>query len=697
MDLFSGRSVPGRDTAARISGAARYVGDLSLPGMLHGVTVRSTQARARIAAIEFDPSFPWQECTVVTASGIPGVNCIAHILEDQPCLAASEVHHAAEPILLIAHPDRYKVEEARRAVRIVYEPLPPLFDPERSTQLFKEYHATRGDLDAAFASNFVFEGEYHTAANDQVYIEPQGMLAAAAPQGGITVWGSMQCPYYVHHALQRALALPADKVRVVQCETGGGFGGKEDYPSVIACHAALLALNSGRPVRLLYDRAEDLEATTKRHPSRTRLRTAVSPDGILLGIDVDFLIDGGAYTTLSPVVLSRGLIHSTGPYFCPNIRLHGRAVATNHPPHGAFRGFGVPQSCFAIERHLDRLALHLRLAPDEIRRRNLLRAGQSTATGQIMRPDLDLVSLLDRSLAESQFHSKRAAAEAHNRTSPVKRGIGLSCSFHGAGFTGSGERVLHSEVRLKRTASGRLRVLVSSVDMGQGATTVLAQIAADAYGCSLQDVEMAPPDTALVPNSGPTVASRTTMIVGDLVARCARQLRASGAAEATVHYEPPTGAAWDDTTFSGEAYADYSWAIDVAETEVDGDTGEVRLQAVTALIEAGRIVNPVLAAGQVEGGIVQGAGYALTEETIYQEGRVINGQMTNTIIPTAADAPSIHVVFVTPPSDATPKGLGELALNGVAPAILNAIAHATGADCCTIPATPERVLEALHG
>ena len=223
--------------------------------------------------------------------------------------------------------------------------------------IFKNYVVTRGDVDAAIAAaDVIVEGEYETGAQEQLYIEPNGMVATGSPDDGVTVWGSMQCPYYIHKALKALFNLPADKVRVVQMETGGGFGGKEEYPSIIACHAALLAWKSGAPVKLVYDRAEDMVATTKRHPSRTRHRTAVTRDGRLVAMDIDFVIDGGAYCTLSPVVLSRGTIHSAGPYFCPNVRLRGRAVATNAPPHGAFRGFGAPQSLFALERHMDRVA-----------------------------------------------------------------------------------------------------------------------------------------------------------------------------------------------------------------------------------------------------------------------------------------------------------------------------------------------------
>ncbi len=362
-----GTSIPRKEGREKVTGQARYVDDLAFPGMIHGVTVRSPAARGRIRGIHFDDGIPWKEFTIVTARDIPGRNSITHLIDDQPCLAEIVVNHREEPVVLLAHADRYLLEEARRRVRIEIEPLTPVFSMDDSLarkviiwgndNIFKSFAVEKGDVDAAWAAaDFIVEGEYETGAQEQLYIEPQGMIARGGPGEGITVWGSLQCPFYVHKALVNLFGLPKDRVRVVQAETGGGFGGKEEYPSVIAAHAALLAWKSGRAVKIIYDRAEDMAATTKRHPSRTRHRTGVSRDGKLLAMEIDFTIDGGAYETLSPVVLSRGTIHAAGPYDCANVRIRSRAVATNAPPHGAFRGFGAPQSVFALERHLDRVA-----------------------------------------------------------------------------------------------------------------------------------------------------------------------------------------------------------------------------------------------------------------------------------------------------------------------------------------------------
>jgi CO/xanthine dehydrogenase Mo-binding subunit len=721
MGQSVGRPLPRKEGIAKVTGAARYVDDLRFPGMLYGVTVRSTIARGRIRSIRFDEGFPWEECTTVTSGDIPGSNTIALITDDQPCLAEDQVRHHDEPIVLVAHEDRYHAEEARRRVGIEYDPLPAEFDMTRASQVYKTFRIDKGEVEAAFQQPgaVIVEGEYSTAAQEQLYIEPQGMIAIANPLDGITVWGSMQCPYYVHKALMKLFAVPGERVRVVQCETGGGFGGKEEYPSMIAAHAALLAWKSGRPVKMIYDRAEDIAATTKRHPSRTRIRTAHANDGRLLGIDIDFLLDGGAYCTLSPVVLSRGTIHAAGPYHCDNIRVRSRAVATNHPPHGAFRGFGAPQSIFAMERHLDRAAAALNLPPEELRRRNFLRKGQTTSTGQVIEEDIDLSALLDRALKESGYQEKRGRFQRENPLSPVKKGIGLATFMHGAGFTGAGEVYLNSVAAVEATAEGRVRILVSSTEIGQGTNTILCQIAADSLGIPYDQVEAAQPDTAAVPNSGPTVASRTCMVVGKLVesaakgllqslapyqpmdfgAACAAYVRDHGPLLATSRYQPPPGIHWDEENYRGEAYAAYAWAVYVAEVSVDTTTWECRVEDFVAVQEVGKVIHPVLAAGQIEGGVAQAIGWALYEDVVYENGRVVNAQMTNYIMPTSMDLPPIRVFFAEkayPHGPYGAKGIGELPMDGPAPAIVNAIAQATGADLNRVPVTAEVLLEAAE-
>jgi CO/xanthine dehydrogenase Mo-binding subunit len=731
-----GHSVIRKEGRDKVTGRAKYVDDLAFAGMIHGVTVRSNIARGRIRGVRFGDGIPWSEFTIVTAADIPGKNEIAGIAHDQPCLAGQFINHPEEPIVVLAHPDRYLLEKARRAVQIDVEPQPAIFSIEDSLakraiisgedNVFKSYRVEKGDVDAAWArADVIVEGEFRTGSQEQLYIENQGMIAVANPDEGVTVWGSLQCPYYVHKALVTLFGLPQEKIRVIQTETGGGFGGKEEYPSMIAAHAALLAWKSGKPVKIVYDRAEDMVATTKRHPSRTRHRTGVTRDGKLVAMDIDFVIDGGAYATLSSVVLSRGTIHAAGPYFCPNVRIRSQAVATNAPPHGAFRGFGAPQSIFAIERHFDQVARAVNLAPEEFRRRNFLHKNQTTATGQVLHEDVDLSGLLDRAFKESDYQAKRERFARENPGASIKQGIGFSSFMHGAGFTGSGEVTLASIVELEATPEGCVRILAASTEIGQGTNTIFSQIAADALGIGLDRIEIAQPDTGLVPNSGPTVASRTSMVVGKLVEAaalglkrmllesgllseactedefvraCRRYIETRGPLRSRSQYEPPPGLHWDDATYSGDAYGTYAWAVYVAEVAVDTITFEARVTDFVAVQEVGKVIHPILAAGQIEGGVAQAIGMALYENIVWREGRMANGQMTNYIMPTAADIPPIRVFFEEQPYAFGPggaKGIGELPMDGPAPAILNAIENATGIGLREIPATPEVLMEAM--
>jgi CO/xanthine dehydrogenase Mo-binding subunit len=736
LQRIVGTSSVRKEGAAKVCGIARYVDDISLPGMLYGATVRSSIARGRITKIEFDPAIPWDEFTIVTAADIPGANCIALIQNDWPCLAAEMVNHPEEPIVLLAHADRHRLAEAVAAVRVAYEELPSVHSIAESERkdavvwgddnVLKSYLMEKGDVDAVWANaDFIVEGEYETGAQEHLYIENNGVIAEYCDDAGLTIHGSMQCPFYVHKSLVKLMALPEDKVRVVQVETGGAFGGKEDYPSMIAAHAALLARKAGRPVKIVYDRAEDMAATTKRHPSRTRHRAAVTKDGKLLGEEIDLALDGGAYSTLSSTVLSRATIHAGGCYFWPSLRVRARAMATNSPPHGAFRGFGAPQSLFAMERHMDRVAAAVGLTPEELRRRNFLRPGLTTSTGQVIPEGVDLEHLLARAMELSGYEEKRQRFARENEGRAVKKGIGIAAFLHGAGFTGSGERRMGSVAAMDATADGTLRVLVSSTEFGQGTNTILCQIAAETLGVDYGAVQMGPADTSVVPNSGPTVASRTAMVVGRLVESAAKEMRRvlteagligerytteefqrgaaayvaqHGRLRAEGHYEAPPNVHWDDDLYRGEAYGSYAWAVYIAEVVVDTVDYRVAVDDFVAVQEVGRVINPVLATGQVEGGIAQGIGYALYEKVVWNKGRMSNNQMTNYIIATSQDIPQIRVYFEEVPYQYGAfgaKGIGELPMDGPAPAIVNAVSHATGADFCAVPLLPEDVMAKL--
>ncbi len=728
-----------REGLAKLTGAAKYADDLVFPGAWFGATIRSTDAHARFDALELEPTFDWSQVVVVTAADIPGDNIVSSIKADQPILVAigGEIQHHAEPLALLAAPDRETLRAARRAARARTTPLPAVFDPEASDHVFAAYALATGDPDAAFAAaDVILEGEYRVGHQEQLYIENNAMIAVPTDDGGVTVHGSLQCPYYVHAALRRGLAMDDAQARVVQAETGGGFGGKEEYPSVIGLHAALLALKAGRPVRMIYDRHEDIAATTKRHPAIVRHRTGVTREGRLVAQDIEVVMDGGAYCTLTPVVLSRGAIHAGGPYRCPNVRIRARATRTNTPPNGAFRGFGAPQVQFAAETHLNRLAESLDISPLEIRRRNVYHAGDTTPTGQVLRHSVAGEEVLERAAEAGEFEHLRGRHEAARVRragsgaipgSPLRTGrdrlatgVGLALGWHGAGFTGSGEVKLASVASLELTGDGRLRILTASTEMGQGTKTIFPQLVADALGVPYDAVELAPQDTAFVPDSGPTVASRTAMVVGGLLIKAARRLRAgvemttggtfggtyreyaraNGALRVDQRFEPYPGVGFDDTTYRGDAYPAFGWAACVATVDVDLDTGEVHVRDVVAADDIGRVIHPVLAEGQVEGGTLQAVGYATIEEIKLRDGRYLNDRLNTYIIPTSLDAPRITTIFVEAPFAAAPhgaKGAGELPMDVGAPAVVAAIADATGAWIAELPASPERILAALAG
>jgi len=733
-----------KEGRAKVLGTARYTDDVAPDGLLHGVTVRSQVPRGILKGVTYGDGIPWGEFVVVTAADIPGKNRVASIIHDQPFLVGlgEEITHPEQPVVLLAHADKLLLEKARRAVTLQVDELPAILDIQSSLDLkeviygtgnlLKEIWIRKGDPDAVWAqAAHVVEGTYRTGAQEQMYLETNAMLAHVEGSGAdaqVVVQGSLQCPYYVHGAVKQLFGLPDDQVRIIALEMGGAFGGKEDYPSIIAGHAALLAWKAGRPVKITYDREEDLACTTKRHPSRTHVKMAFDQDGKFLAIDVDFVLDGGAYATMSPVVLSRGALHAAGVYGSPNVRIHARAVATNTPPPGAFRGFGAPQSLFAIERHMDVCARTLGMDPVDLRRKNHLRMGDTTATGQIIKENVDLSGLLDRALAEIGYHGKRQAyARLNAEPGDLKRGVAFALFMHGCGFTGIGETYMASVAGVEGLPDGTVRALTAATEMGQGKSTVFAQIIAEALKLPLDMVDASLADTKYVPNSGPTVASRSTMVVGKLVEDAAYSLKQGliqqgflkaaytpeefreamreavalhGSFKAYSQYHKPPHIQWDDATYVGDAYPTFSWACYAADVAVDLVTCEVKVEDFVAVQEVGRVVNPVLAAGQIEGGVTQGIGWGLWEDTVMKQGRMANNQMTNYIIPTSADLPRLRVVFLENPHPAGPggaKGIGELPMDGPAPALLNALENALGPlRLDEVPMTPERLLERLE-
>ena len=729
-----------REGPAKLTGTALYTDDIVVPGAWYGATIRSTDAHATFDALELDPAFDWSKVVVVTAADIPGENIVSSIKSDQPILVpiGGEIQHHAEPLALIAAPDKATLREARHRATPRTTKLPGVFDPLESDHTFAQYTIEAGtDVEAALAgADVVLEGEYRVGHQEQLYIENNAMIAVPTDGGGVTVTGSLQCPYYLHAALKRGLGLDDGAARVIQAETGGGFGGKEEFPSVIGLHAALLARKAQKPVRMIYERHEDIAATTKRHPAIVRHRTGVTRDGRLVAQDIEVVMDGGAYCTLTPVVLSRGALHSRRARTAArtSASVPGRPGRTPRPTaRSADSGRRRPSS---RPRPTSTGSPSSSASPRS-------RSGGATCTTPATRPR-PARSCATASPARRSWNvpprpgssrgsgrrpmtrGGRARARDPTPGSPLRTGrertatgIGLALAWHGAGFTGSGEIKLASVASLELTADGRVRILTASTEMGQGTKTIFPQLVGEALDIPESEIELAPQDTAFVPDSGPTVASRTAMVVGGLLIKAARRLREQvetatggtfadtavayarehGATRIDQKFEPyPDSVTFDDDLYRGDAYPAFGWAACVAHVEVDLDTGEVHVRDVVAADDIGRVIHPVLAEGQVEGGTLQAVGYATIEEIKLRDGRYLNDRLATYIIPTSLDAPRISTILVEAPFHAAPhgaKGVGELPMDVGAPAVVAAIADATGVWIAELPASPERVLAGL--
>jgi CO/xanthine dehydrogenase Mo-binding subunit len=702
--------IPKVDHREKISGEAVYVGDMKLPGMLFAKTLRSERARAWIKAVH-TPQLP-DGFFMVDYHDIPGQNRVKIIINDQPFFAEDRVNYIGEPILLVVGPDKQTILELMSEIRVEYQDipavltmedaenpdLPPIFDGKN---YFAEYRVTKGDPEAGFAkAKYFFEEEFSTGYQEQLYLEPQGVVGVYE-NNQVTVYGSIQCPYYVRDAVMQAFGWSSDRVRVVQTTLGGAFGGKEDYPSLIGGHVAVAAYKTGKPVQLIFDRAEDLEVTTKRHPSLIRLRTAVDENYRIVALEAGIRYNAGAYCGLSNVVLQRGMFNVAGVYQIPNLKVYGRTVATNTVPNGAFRGFGAPQAIFAIEMQMEIIAKKLGLDPLEFKMNHLVKKDELTTTSGTFRQTVKLPELIASVNRLSSYRQKtKEFAKAKDQ---ALRGIGMSLFLHGCGFTGSGERdFIKAQVKLRKLPDGKVEILAANTDMGQGLKTTLRKIVANTLDLPVEAIIYQNPDTTRVPNSGPTVASRTVMIVGKLLEEAARQLKERwnepGEVEVTANYRHPEDMRWDDQTFTGDAYPAFSWGVNAVEVEVDPLTLEIQVKGVWSAYDVGKAIDDRIMRGQIEGGILQGLGYGSLEKLECRQGRLQQRSVTDYIIPTAMDGVKmehrlIDNLYADGPSGA--KGAGELTLIGGAPALAAAVSNALGVSIRRLPITSEYLMEVL--
>ncbi len=723
--MIVGQRLRRRDAADKVKGTAPYVEDLGYTGALVAGVLRSPHAHARITELDAIParSLPGVQA-VLTGRDLPGENLIPLIQADWPILAGEFVRHVGEAVALVAAEDAESCRRALAAIVVEYQPLVANLDPEAALaagEAMAHWKVRRGEASVALSRSdlVVVEETYRTPAQAHVSLEPQGALALPDGAGGVLVHASLESPFSVQRAVASATGLDLNRVRVVQAVTGGGFGGKEESAAPPAAQAAVLALATGRPVRLLFSREEEMAATSKRHPARIRMRTGATRDGHLFAAEVDILLDGGAYATVSPAVLLRCAVHACGPYRVPNVKVDARVVRTQKVPAGSFRGLGVPQVAFAVESQMNLLAERLDMDPLELRRRNALAEGDETITGQRLTASVGLKDVLSQVTEAADWGRKRKAYATGSGA--VRRGIGLAAGYFGIGLGALGKHGNPAGASIVVSPDGSVTVAVGTTDSGQGTTTALTQIAAESLGCPVELVRVVESDTSRVPDSGPTSASRGTLMSGNAIRDAAERIRAAmepvvgegglawrDAVFACVKnqvglaaqgWAVPPEATFDSSTGQGEPFVGYTFSAAVVEVEVDTDTGETRVLRVVSGHDAGRIVNPTSAEGQVEGGVVQGLGYALLEEHVLRDGRVLNDQLSSYLVPTSVDAPEIRALFVEhafPWGPHGAKGLSDSPVIAVAPAVTAAIAQATGARLSEIPATPERVWRACQ-
>ena len=700
--------VPRVDAAEKASGRALYLDDIRVEGMLYGRMIRASRPRARILSVRY-PALP-AGYAVIDARHIPsgGTNGILMIKDDWPVFADREIRFRGQTIALVVGPDRGVLASLAADTVVEYEELPPVFTIEESLalkggaihgadNLFADYRLSKGDPDGAFrAAARIEEEEFRTGWQEHIYMEPQGCLASWK-DGRLTLHASTQCPYYLRKAVAHALGCPREDVRVIAAHTGGGFGGKEHYPDVLATAAAVASRALGRPVQIVLGRQEDIQTTIKRHPSQIRIRTALDAHGAILGMDIDTRLAAGAFETCSGIVLARAVFTATGAYDIPHVRVRGRAFATNVVPSDAFRGFGAPQALFAIEMHMDHLARRAGADPVDFKRRHFLRKGSVTVTNGHIRDEVLLEGMLDRILAVSDFRSRAASREPGH-------GIAVSFFNHGCAFTGSGERdIIKARVGLRRLSDGQVRILAAGVDIGQGLATTFRKIVAGALDIALDRVLFDQADTDLVPDSGPTCASRSIMIVGYLLQEAARKLKATRPdgkeQEAWQDYGHPPHLAWDAEKLQGDAYPTYGWGINVVELRVDPLSFEWEVRNIWTIYDVGYPIDRLIVEGQAHGGMSQALGYAGLEKLEQRDGVFLQGTMADYCIPTSLDFPPVGTELVENPYVLGPsgaKGSGELVFDGGAPAFAAAVQQAIGAEVSEIPLTPERIRQVVQ-
>jgi len=698
-----GSSVQKIDHFSKITGSAVYVCDYPTEGMLFGRILRSSIAHGVVRNVRL-PVLP-DGYFYVDKDDVGGDNAV-HMVQDDTPVFTDRVMFIGDPIGMLVGDNEREVDKLLGEIVVEYDELPPVFDVRLSEDILFEFNVDKGDVVAALNdADRIIEGTYETGHQEHIYLETNGMIAVFI-DGVMNIHGSMQCPYYLHRAVIKATGLAPEKVVIRQDVTGGGFGGKEDFPSTLACQVAVAAVKAGgKPVRVVFEREEDIIATSKRHPSICSYKAAVK-DGRVTGLFCDVLIDGGAYTTMSMVVLQRAVNGASGVYNIPDLQIRGHARKTNTVPNGAFRGFGGPQVFFAIEMLMTHIARELGIDSVDFKQLHYVKQGDLTSTSGVYHFPVPLTAMTSDVLRESDYYRKMEEYEKSNaQGGRYRRGIGFSSIFHGMGFTGNGERdIIKAVAELHKTADGRVEILTGITDMGQGVFTTFIKIVAGELGISPEHVEIRLPDTSRVPDSGPTVASRSIMVVGELLRRAASLLRENwkdGEEQTfTQNYKHPEFMIpFDPETFRGDAYPTYGWAVNAVEVEIDSLTGCIDIKGVWGSFDVGTPIDENIVIGQMEGGLVQSLGWGIMENCAPRNGQIGNRLLCDYIVPTSLDVPDMKIMLHVeeyPEGPFGAKGAGEMPHVGGAPALLEAVQNALGVNITRLPFMPEDVLTVLR-
>lgn len=735
-----GQSVVRKDGKEKVLGAFKYGADLELPEMLFGALCFSQHPHARILKVNTNEAMRVDGVVaILAAEDVPGKNTQGIIIPDQPIFVpiGGTAKSIADVIAMVIAENEQAARQAVDLISVDYDILPGIFNvhealspdapvlhpnPDRPpSNIVYQTDVKRGDPDKGFEeAEIILEEVYRTPFQEHAYLEPEAGIAELGDDGSVTIWMASQAITIHRFMVAGVLGLTPDKVRLIHVSPGGGFGARNDLS--LHTYLGLAALKTCRPVKIVLSRNESLRMHVKRHPMEHHLKLGAAKDGAILALTVDILADTGAYSSAGIPVLDQATLFATGPYDIPNVRIKGKSVYTNNVPCGAFRGFGIPQSAFAIESLLDEMALKLGLSPFEIRRKNGLRPGAHTVTMQQVdksAPYLETLEAVENALKNSLL----------SLTSPRKghiRGVGIASCFKNVGLgLGMPE---NTSAGIDLLENGRIRVRIGGAELGQGSNTVLAQIAAQAMGVPYECIDMLDCDTGLTPDGGITSASRTTFMSGNAVMLASQKF--VEILQEKYQHSPPFSMkklqdiageiSQNETTFSVEStyippatypldaqskehavkFLSFSYATQAAIVDVDPESGEVFVRKMVAAHDIGKAINPASARGQIEGSCIMGLGYAISEEFILDKGYLVTDTLAKVGIPTIDHTPEVEVILIEQPDPLGPlgaKGIAEAAMIPTAPAITNAISNAISVRVRRLPATPDRILEEKSG